>query len=307
MGTKSVRVSEDQYCCYRRLENNGIRVIWELTGRCNLRCKHCFVNKKEKNTDIEKSVALKICRELCECEVDKVMITGGEPLLYKYLPDVISYLRRNSSMIIDITTNGILFTDEMIDLFSQVGIDELSVSLDGPSEIYRKIRGEDDLEIVLRNVKKLSSAGVQVDAIMTVNRINQKFVEKTIELAYDNCFTSITISNLLKLYNSEFDYDQLCLSVDELTALKVLIDKQRQIFGSTFPIRSVGFSDVRGTNKICVKCNNPSLYAIDREGMMLKCLNANHDDIMRVNLRDHTVLESMQIIDRGNAVRCFMA
>lgn len=307
MGEKSVRISEDQYCCYRRLENNGIRVIWELTGRCNLRCKHCFVNKEGDGSDIDRSLALKICKELCEIGVDKVMITGGEPLLYKHFLDVVCYLKKNSSMIIDITTNGILFTDEMIDLFSQIGIDELSISLDGPPEIYKKIRGEDSLERVLQNVKKLSCAGIKVDAIMTVNRINQNYVRETIDLAYSNGFASITISNLLKLHNSEFNYDQLCLSTDELIELRVLIDEQRRTFSSIFPIRSVGFSDSRKASKMHVRCNNPNLYAIDRAGNMLKCLNANFDDITCLDLRDHTILESMKIINGGNAVRCFMA
>ena len=39
---ESLRITEDVQCRYRALQKNGVRLIWELTGRCNLHCRHCF-------------------------------------------------------------------------------------------------------------------------------------------------------------------------------------------------------------------------------------------------------------------------
>lgn len=40
--TKSIKLSEDNGCCFRRIKDNGVRVIWEITNKCNLNCIHCM-------------------------------------------------------------------------------------------------------------------------------------------------------------------------------------------------------------------------------------------------------------------------
>ena len=59
------------------------RVIVEITDRCNFRCKHCFENKND--LELKPSSWKKIFENICKDKIQSITITGGEPLLYKDL------------------------------------------------------------------------------------------------------------------------------------------------------------------------------------------------------------------------------
>ena len=89
MTTHSVVRDEDQFCIYRSVEGQGTRVLWELTSACNLKCDFCLVEIKGRHVPVD--AALAIADELVAARVDKVLLSGGEPLLY---PGVEAVMRR---------------------------------------------------------------------------------------------------------------------------------------------------------------------------------------------------------------------
>ena len=64
-------------------KRNKNLVIWEVTRRCNLKCKHCCVNGGETYKDLSLDDEKKIVKELIRRKVDKVAISGGEPFVEK--------------------------------------------------------------------------------------------------------------------------------------------------------------------------------------------------------------------------------
>ena len=86
----------------------------ELLGTCNERCLHCYAESGPKVRD-------KLSRETVEHVIDdglaagfqRIQFTGGDPLLYEHLPDLVARARGYSAR--EIYTNGMLLDDELIE------------------------------------------------------------------------------------------------------------------------------------------------------------------------------------------------
>jgi len=88
-----------------------------VTDRCNLRCKYCM--PEEEYTWLPRETILSfeefdaLAGIFTELGVDKVRLTGGEPLLRKDLPVLIRMLRRNPRIKdLALTTNGVLLAEQ---------------------------------------------------------------------------------------------------------------------------------------------------------------------------------------------------
>jgi MoaA/NifB/PqqE/SkfB family radical SAM enzyme len=90
----SERLSINELCCYRNILNNKKRLIWEITSKCNLSCKHCFINTNL-NKDISFQECLKIIDMLKKNKMfGKVMITGGEPFIREDIFELLLYIKK---------------------------------------------------------------------------------------------------------------------------------------------------------------------------------------------------------------------
>src|SRR2546425_6074022 len=105
-----------------------------VTDRCNLRCKYCM--PEEEYTWLPRETILSfeefdaLAGIFTELGVDKVRLTGGEPLLRKDLPVLIRMLRRNPRIKdLALTTNGVLLA-EQAQAFFDAGLHRVTVSLD---------------------------------------------------------------------------------------------------------------------------------------------------------------------------------
>lgn len=92
------------------------RVIVEITDKCNFRCRHCFANKN----DLELTLTSwkKIFENIFKEKVQSVTITGGEPLLYKDLFDLLESVRIKKT-ILTLDTNASLINENNIMLIEK--------------------------------------------------------------------------------------------------------------------------------------------------------------------------------------------
>lgn len=79
------------------------RVIVEITDKCNFRCKHCFANKHDYELKVDSWV--KIFNNICKKDIQSITITGGEPLLYKGLFELLKKVRVRKT-ILTLDTNA---------------------------------------------------------------------------------------------------------------------------------------------------------------------------------------------------------
>jgi cyclic pyranopterin phosphate synthase len=154
---------------FGRIHNN-LRV--SVTDRCNLRCTYCmpeevvFMDRAELLTFEEIARFVQVAVPL---GIDKVRLTGGEPLMRRDLPRLVSMVAAIDGVRdIGLTTNGLLLAGQAQALHD-AGLRRINVSLDTLNpETFRRLTRRDGLEKVLEGILAARQAGfdpVKVNAV----------------------------------------------------------------------------------------------------------------------------------------------
>lgn len=291
--TNSIRESSKNICCYRPISGNKTRLIWNITGFCNLNCRHCFIKKypasERKERELSFSRCLELIREFPNVKIGKVMLTGGEPFSRSDLPDIITAIKEiDKNIIIDITTNLTYLSDDIIAQLKRVGIDEITTSLDGDEEVHDFIRqSKGNFKIVTQNIKKLRQANILVDVVCVVQRSNFRILEKIIAIAEELDITSLTFSDLI--VPEGIDYSLEILSASEKTEIIKYLDgirKSRLNISDRIPVRMVGFDSAKKISHPCLMSN---ILTITNENKLCRCLlsdSADGENIANVSLQE---------------------
>ena len=147
--------------CKFRTPSSGRRVVWEVTGACDLMCHHCIFSSGGKNRRGELSTEDCLCavKTLAMSGASHFKVTGGEPLVR---PDIleICHAISSSGSSWDISTNANLVKPEMARKIAAAKPVFASVSLDGPGpSSHDSIRGEGAFNLASRGARLLSEAG----------------------------------------------------------------------------------------------------------------------------------------------------
>ncbi len=114
--------------------HNYLRI--SLTERCNLRCFYCMpeegVPLRPKPEFMSTEETVEIAKTFVAEGVNKIRITGGEPLIKKDIANILTQLAA-LGVNLYLTTNGILI-DKYVDLFKKIGLKSINVSLDSLDE-----------------------------------------------------------------------------------------------------------------------------------------------------------------------------
>ena len=156
-------------------EINYMRI--SVTDKCNLRCRYCMPEGVEilPMSDLltfEEITA--VCRQASHLGIDRIKITGGEPLVRRGLVSLVSMLRQLEGIRqITMTSNGILLSQYLPDLV-RAGLDGINISLDTlDRENYKSITGRDGLNQVLKGLDEALAAGIRVKInTVLMKRIN---------------------------------------------------------------------------------------------------------------------------------------
>ncbi len=117
-----------------------LKVVWELTYKCNLRCSFCYLVHEGRD---------KILKELTTDEIKNVIdqfsplfpiitYTGGEPFVRKDIMEILRYTKRKNMC--GILTNGTLLNDDICRQLVEMNLDSVTISLDGPEKIHDRLR-----------------------------------------------------------------------------------------------------------------------------------------------------------------------
>ena len=152
--------------------HNNLRI--SVTDRCNIRCFYCmpaenvvFMQRREllSYEEIERFV-----RAIVPCGVNKLRLTGGEPLVRKDLHRLVSRLASIPGVTdIGLTTNGILLEEQARELYD-AGLRRLNVSLDALSaEKFEQITRRPGYERVRAGIEAARAAGFEQIKINAVS------------------------------------------------------------------------------------------------------------------------------------------
>ena len=267
-------------------KHNYLRI--SLLEKCNLRCTYCMpadgIALSPKASLMTAHEIFAIAQTFVENGVDKIRLTGGEPLLRKDFPEIVSKLATlNTSL--SITTNGILI-DRHMEVLKQANIKKINLSLDTlVSSKFHSITLRNQFEKVIDNLHLLLNNDFQVKVnVVLMKGFNENEIIDFVQLT-KFLPLSIRFIEFMPFAGNEWDRSKMvsqkeilsqveeCFSLDKIQKL----DDEKNFTARTYKIE--GFQGNFGiissiTNPFCDGCNRIRLTA---NGKIKNCLFSNSE------------------------------
>jgi cyclic pyranopterin phosphate synthase len=164
-----------------------------VTDRCNYRCKYCvpqgsFVFNSHENTLRYEDILFAV-EIMAKMGVEKVRVTGGEPLVRKNLPYFLAQLSSISGIKdAALTTNASLLSGQAEEIY-KAGVRRLNISLDTlDKERFSYITGGGDIEKVFSGIDKAVKVGfapIKLNAVI-IKGFNDQEILPLCKFAHDN-------------------------------------------------------------------------------------------------------------------------
>jgi MoaA/NifB/PqqE/SkfB family radical SAM enzyme len=216
-----------------------IYITFFVTNKCNLTCRHCFVNPTD-----DKELTLEEIKKISKSMPNLLVLslTGGEPFLRKDLPEIAQIFQPE---ILEISTNGLLtgFIEKEIDrLLSRYHRPiTVEISLDGIGAEHDRIRGlEGAFESAIATYKSLRKKRLSLAIAITFSSENQDHVEKLIDFAAKLKPDSINLSLIRGVEHKPVHmnkYAKACRQIEGLIKARKI--KGHKIFGNLAAANSI--------------------------------------------------------------------
>ena len=279
--------------------HNYLRI--SLTDACNFRCFYCMPNEEVEVTPhsklMSKNEIISLAKTFVKLGVNKIRLTGGEPLIRKDVAEIIEALSL-LKIALTMTTNGALI-HKYIDVLKKANIQSINVSLDTlNADTFLLLTKRNQFDQVKSNIELLLqhnfSVKVNVVAMKGINdhEINS-FVTWTknhpihIRFIEFMPFTAnqwhhekvISYKEILSSISEEFDYIKLIDGKNDTTKKYKVVGHQ-----GTFAIISTM------TAPFCSSCNRIRLTA---DGKLKNCLFSKTETDLLVALRNNENIEAL--------------
>lgn len=170
----------------RRIPVSG---TFELTSRCNLSCKMCYVHMTPTEQDqvgreLTTREWLRLGREAVDAGMIYLLLTGGEPFLRPDFVELYTQLIQ-MGLVISINTNATLLTPEILECFKKHRPEKVNVTLYGSSECtYGSLCGNSHgYEAALKGILAMKEAGIRVNLNTTFTRLNIRDMDTIVDFA----------------------------------------------------------------------------------------------------------------------------
>lgn len=148
-------------------------IFWEITQSCNLHCPYC---RRQDYSDKgqAKEVALQIIDKIAKDYQPLLIFSGGEPLCYPHLFEVVSFAQQRG-LKTALATNATLIDLVLAKKIKAASFHRVAVSLDGArSKTHDSLRDEGAFVKTMRGIKYLKSQVIELQINVTVLRRNFK-------------------------------------------------------------------------------------------------------------------------------------
>ncbi len=185
-----------------------------LTRRCNLTCSHCYSASSPAERDIlPASSFLRALEALRREGYDTLSLSGGEPLLYRQLDELLTGAV-DLGFKINLITNGTVLTPSRLEMIAG-RVSLAAVSFDGPPEVHNRMRGRADAyDCAVAALDRLASAGVCSGIAYCVGRNSLPGVADVYDLAVEKRIRSLHLHPLVAIGRAESECPEQAL--DEL-------------------------------------------------------------------------------------------
>ncbi len=174
-------------------------VIWNLTRRCNLKCRHCYAVAADRDFpgELSSDDAVAVLDDLAAFRIPALILSGGEPLAR---PDTLDLARRSKAhgLYTALSTNGTPIKGALADEIAAIGFDYVGISLDGIGATNDWFRGQQGaFDEALGGVRECVARGIKVGLRFTMTNDNARQLPELIALAKAEKVNKFYLSHLV--------------------------------------------------------------------------------------------------------------
>jgi Fe-coproporphyrin III synthase len=218
-----------------RASPTGIAPVLQVhpTRRCNLECAHCYTSSgPQAREEINPDLLFACLEDAYLLGYRQLAVSGGEPLMYAALPDLLAQARR-LGMLNTITTNGMLMTGLRWETLAPV-VDVLAISIDGTQPEHDAIRRRPEaFARTVANFPLVRASGIPFGLIFTLTQHNVDSLEFVVKLAAENGARSVQVHPLTLQGRAATELPHARPDAIELVAALVEASRLGQTMGVT--------------------------------------------------------------------------
>jgi cyclic pyranopterin phosphate synthase len=280
-----------------------------ITDKCNFRCKYCMPEDKVdtlmSNEILTFDEIIKICKSASNLGIEKIKITGGEPLLRDDITDLIKFIKELPLVKnVTLTTNGAFLYDKIHELKNS-GIDSINISLDTLiKEKFNHITRRNKFDEVIKGVKEAIKIGIKIkincvpiknfnfDEITDIaliskdKNIDVRFIEM-MPIGLGGYFTGMSNREMLDILEKEYGKFSRLESANGNGPASYY--KNEQFKGHIGVISAV-------SNEFCENCNRIRITA---DGLLKPCLcygtGINLKSLIRNGISDEELTNAIKV------------
>ncbi len=316
-------MSENQTQLIDRFGRKVTYVRMSITDRCDFRCVYCMDEEmtfmpREQVLTLEEIIFL--MRAFCELGVEKIRITGGEPLVRRnvdWLMAEIGDLKKTTALKeLTLTTNGSQLRKYAVKLV-EAGVDRINISLDSlKKDRFKALTRTGDLDTVLDGIYAAKQVGfkrIKLNAVIMKGRNDDEIIDLA-AFAIENDL-DISYIEEMPLGQVSHQREESFFSSDEiLETLQTAFQLQQSTSVTGGPSRYYQPADTQSkigfisphTHNFCDSCNR---VRVTTEGRLLLCLGQEHSVDLRGIIRRYpgdierlkeAIIKSMDIKPEGH-------
>ena len=269
-----------------------------VTDRCNLRCTYCMAEEMEflpKHAVLSLEEMIRLSRCFVQLGVDKIRLTGGEPLVRRGIEELAQELGALPGLReLVMTTNAVLL-DQHAHALRAAGMRRLNISIDSlKPERFKQMTRIGDLADVLRGIQTAQEAGferIKLNSVILAGQNDDEILD-LVDFAHQRGFD---ISFIEEMPLGEIDSHGRASTQYSSADIRAQLENRFGLLPSTEtsggPARyyqianshtHVGFISPISDN-FCASCNRVRLTT---EGRLLLCLGNEHSVDLRQIVRD---------------------
>lgn len=206
----------------------------ELTPRCNLNCKMCYVHTdkehEKKQPELSTEQWLDILQQAVAEGIYSVCLSGGEAMMHSGFWEIYEYLHR-SGVRVSVFTNGLCLIKEAVEHFQQFPPKIMQISLYGScEEAYEKVTGSPVFTQIEQNLTRLKQAGLPFQIAITPSKFLYPDFANILQYVKEKGYP-YRVNKTLFQPNEETGrkLSDICLSDEELGNIWKIMQKERDV------------------------------------------------------------------------------
>ena len=290
--------------------HNNLRI--SVTDRCNLRCTYCMPEEvvfMDRTELLSFEEITRFVEMVAPLGIDKIRLTGGEPLMRRDLPRLVEMLCKVPGIKdVGLTTNGILLAPLARPLFDS-GLRRINISLDTLDPVrFRQLARRDGLDKVLEGIHAAKDAGfdpVKINAV-SIRGITESEVLPLARFSRQHKL-QMRFIEYMPIGADHWERDKVYFAHEIIEQIEAGVGPLLPApdYDPKAPAMEFEYADGGGrvgiiasvSRPFCMSCNRVRLTA---DGKLRNCLFALKEIDLKPLLRSGASAETIQRLVRGN-------